>query len=154
MLEHAVRALVVGHRPRPGARRELGQIQKRRREGRAGARVGGCREVRGVAELQCCDIDPPSVAAARELLPGARVEFGTAERLAPCEQVVANMTGQELLGSLSAVCSLWRGPAPLVLSGMRAHEVDELVAAVAAPVQDRVTVGAFTAVAFRAGRRG
>ena len=51
MLEHAVRALVVGHRPRPGARRELGQIQKRRREGRAGARVGGCREVRGVAEL-------------------------------------------------------------------------------------------------------
>ena len=111
-------------------------------------------QVRGVAELQCCDIDRPSVAAARELLPGARVELGTAERLAPCEQVVANMTGQELLGSLSAVRSLWRGPAPLVLSGMRAHEVDELVAAVAAPVQDRVTVGAFTAVAFRAGRRG
>ena len=51
MLEHAVRALVVGHRPRPGARRELGQIQERRREGRAGGCQRGRREVRRVAEL-------------------------------------------------------------------------------------------------------
>lgn len=105
-------------------------------------------QVRGVAQLQCCDVDAPSVVATRALLPGARVERGGAEVLAPCEQVVANMTGEELRGSLAAIRSLWRGPAPLVLSGMRADEVDGLIAAVAAPVQERIVVGAFTAVAF------
>ncbi|MFN3241690.1 MAG: 50S ribosomal protein L11 methyltransferase [Planctomycetota bacterium] len=105
---------------------------------------------RGVARLEACDIDGPSVLAARELLPTARVEHGGPERLAGCEQVVANMTGTELGASLAAILDLWHGPAPLVLSGMRGHEVDGLVERVGRPEVDRTTVGEFTAVAFAA----
>ena len=105
-------------------------------------------QVRGVAQLEACDIDRPSVAAARALLPGARVVQGGATALAPCEQVVANMTGEELTAALPDILTLWRGPAPLVVSGLRAHEVDAFVALVGAPEVGRVTVGAFTALAF------
>lgn len=108
-------------------------------------------QVRGVARIEACDIDRPSVAASRELLPGAHVELGGPTNLASCEQVVANMTGSELADSLAEVLALWAGPAPLVLSGMREHEVAALASGVGRPEIDRVTVGAFTAVAFSAG---
>ena len=106
-------------------------------------------QVRGVARLEACDIDRPSVVAAYTLLPGAHVEVGGPTSLAPCEQVVANMTGTELGAALPEILALWLGPAPLVLGGMRAHEVDGLVQRVACPEIQRVTVGDFTAVAFR-----
>ena len=105
-------------------------------------------QARGVARVEACDVDRPSVLAARGLLPGARVAVGGPSTLSPCAQVVANMTGAELQASLDATLRLWRGRAPLVLSGMLAHEVDEIVDAVARPARERVSVGRFTAVAF------
>ena len=105
-------------------------------------------QVRGCANIEACDIDEPSVAAARELLPQARVQVGGAERMAPCDLVVANMTGTELTGALAAILSIWTRGNDLVLSGMREHEVAALVAAVPARPVDRETLGAFTAVRF------
>lgn len=105
-------------------------------------------QVRGVARIEACDIDAPSVRAAKALLPGARVELGTADLLAPCDVVVANMTGAELLSAMPAILGVWRGVGPLVLSGMRASEVDQVAARVALPELDRVAVGPFTSVAF------
>ncbi len=111
-------------------------------------------QVRGVAQLEACDIDAPSVGAARELLPGARVVLGGPGSLAPCEQVVANMTGDELHGALPDILALWQGAAPLVVSGLRADEVAPFAARVGAPEVDRVTVGAFTALSFGRAARG
>lgn len=105
-------------------------------------------QVRGVARIEACDIDAPSVRAAKALLPGARVELGTADLLAPCDVVVANMTSAELLSAMPAILGVWRGVGPLVLSGMRASEVDQVAARVALPELDRVAVGPFTSVAF------
>jgi ribosomal protein L11 methyltransferase len=105
-------------------------------------------QVRGVARIEACDIDAPSVRAAEELLPGARVELGTADLLAPCDAVVANMTGAELLTAMPAILDVWRGDGPLVLGGMRASEVEQVAARVACPELDRVAVGAFTSIAF------
>ncbi|MGC6489260.1 MAG: 50S ribosomal protein L11 methyltransferase [Planctomycetota bacterium] len=108
-------------------------------------------QVRGVARIEACDIDEPSVRAARALLPGARVYLGEADRLAPCGTVVANMTAAELLGAAPALARLWRGPGPMIFSGMRAHEVAAVASCVARPIADRVSVGEFTAVAFLPG---
>ena len=107
-------------------------------------------QVRGVACIEACDIDRASVEAARELLPGARVVVGAADQLRPCEHVIANMTGAELLASMPMILRIWRGPGPLVLSGMRQREVDGVVRAVGRAQLDRVRVGDFTAVAFSA----
>ncbi|MFK7742467.1 MAG: 50S ribosomal protein L11 methyltransferase [Planctomycetota bacterium] len=81
--------------------------------------------LRGVADLEACDIDSPSVAAARELLPErAYVVVGGPDRLRGSDLVVANMTGTELLASLAAIVDVWSRCGPLVLSGMREHEVE------------------------------
>ena len=108
-------------------------------------------QVRGVARVEACDVDEPSVAAAQELLPAARIEVGDADQLTPCDVVVANMTGAELAQAMPALLRTWRGPGPLVVSGMRAHEVEQIAAMVARPVLDQLCVGDFTAVAFVGG---
>ncbi|MCK5941655.1 MAG: 50S ribosomal protein L11 methyltransferase [Planctomycetes bacterium] len=105
-------------------------------------------QVRGVAHLEACDIDAASVAAAGELLPGARLVVGGPDALRACEAVVANMTGAELDACLPEILALWQGPAPLVLSGMRGAEVERIGGRIAAAAVDRETVGEFTAVAF------
>ena len=68
----------------------------------------------------------------------------------PCDLVVANMTGAELRGSLNSILSIWTRENDLILSGMRAPEVDDLVARVPGREVDRETLGAFTAVRFAA----
>lgn len=105
-------------------------------------------QVRGCRQIEACDIDLPSVVAARELLPAANVHHGGAELVRPCGLVVANMTGTELAQSLSAILSSWTRERELVLSGMRANEVDGLLAAVGGTVVCRESLGAFTAVAL------
>lgn len=104
--------------------------------------------VRGCPRIEACDIHEPSVIAARDLLPGANVHVGGAATMAPCDMVLANMTGTELTDSLTAILSIWTRKHPLILSGMRAHEVDALVAAVPATAGERQTFGAFTSIAF------
>lgn len=106
--------------------------------------------VRGCPRIEACDIDEPSVLAARELLPSANVHVGGAATMAPCDLVVANMTGTELTESLAGILAVWTRTQPLVLSGMREPEVDALVAAVPGRAVERQTLGAFTAVAFEA----
>jgi hypothetical protein len=78
--------------------------------------------VRGCPSIEACDIHEPSV--------------------------VANMTGTELTESLAGILSVWTRAEPLVLSGMRANEVEALIAAVPATAGLRQTLGAFTAIAF------
>lgn len=84
-----------------------------------------------------CDIDPIAVQRALELLPGSRMVVGGAEALpAAADSVVANMTGSELAASLDAILAAWNGRGILVLSGMRAHEVDPIVRRLpAAPIR-------------------
>ncbi|MEZ6037565.1 MAG: 50S ribosomal protein L11 methyltransferase [Planctomycetota bacterium] len=103
---------------------------------------------RGVTALSGCDIDAPAVASARELLPQATLLVGGPDLLAPAELVVANMTGDELHAALDAILGLWLRVGALVLGGMRAPEVDGLLARVPARPVHRETLGAFTAVAF------
>jgi ribosomal protein L11 methylase PrmA len=105
-------------------------------------------KVRGCERIEACDIDEPSVIAARELLPDANVHVGGAEHMQSCDLVVANMTGSELRGSLVSILAIWTRAKDLILSGMRAHEVDGLVASVPGREVDRETLGAFTAVRF------
>ncbi|MBL8749877.1 MAG: class I SAM-dependent methyltransferase [Planctomycetes bacterium] len=105
--------------------------------------------VRGCRRVEACDIEEPAVAAARELLPSARVRLGAADTMGACDCVVANMTGTELTASMPAILRCWTRRDALVLSGMRAHEVAAVVAMVDAPIVDRETVEAFTAVVFR-----
>ncbi|MBX3462114.1 MAG: 50S ribosomal protein L11 methyltransferase [Planctomycetes bacterium] len=104
--------------------------------------------VRGCGDVQACDVDAHAVAAARELLPQARIELGGPERLAPADFVVANLTADELHAALPALLALWRRRSPLVLSGMRAHEVDGVLARLPAAPDGRETVGDYTAVAL------
>jgi ribosomal protein L11 methylase PrmA len=104
--------------------------------------------VRGCGGLQACDIDAPSVAAARELLPQARVALGGPELLQPADAVVANMTADELHASLPALLGLWRRTHVFVLGGLRSHEVEPMVARLAMRPVHRETVEAFTSLAF------
>ena len=104
--------------------------------------------VRGCQRIEGCDIDQPSIVAARELLPEATFYVGGAELMAPSDLVVANMTGAELTGSLSAILSIWTRKSSLVLSGMRVEEVASLVAAVPGARADSESLGDFTAVRF------
>jgi hypothetical protein len=108
--------------------------------------------VRGCPQLEGCDIDAASVQAARDLLPAARVNLGGPETMAAVDGLVANMTGDELRAAMPAILRLWTTRRALVLSGLRAHEVDAVAALVPHPVVERCTVGDFTAVAYR-GRR-
>lgn len=107
---------------------------------------------RGCARITACDIDPPSVAAAKELLPDADVRLGTAGALPPCELVVANMTGDELQAALPELLALWTGGAPLVLGGTREHQLDALAARVPAAVVHREPRGEFVATVFAQAR--
>lgn len=108
--------------------------------------------VRGCPRISGCDIDGASVRAARELLPLGRFEHGGPQRLSPAECVVANMTGTELREAMAEILRLWRGPGPLVLGGMRQHEVLPTIALVGLPVVHRVEVEGFTSLAFLPGR--
>ena len=111
------------------------------------ARVRGCRAI------AACDIDAASVAATRELLPDADVRLGGADALPAVHGMVANMTGDELRAAMPAMLARWRRSHALVLSGLRAHEVDGVAAMVDAPVAHRTTVGDFTSVGYRGGAR-
>lgn len=103
-------------------------------------------QVRGCARIAACDVDPDAVAAARALLPGADVVLGGPAALhAPADFVVANMTAAELHGAWPDLLRAWTGRAALVLSGLRAGEVDAVRARLPAPAQP-VTVGGFTAL--------
>ena len=110
-------------------------------------------QVRGCRRIAACDIDPASVAAARELLPAADIRLGGAESLPAVAGMVANMTGSELRAAMPAMLRAWTGTHALVLSGLRAHEVDEVAALVGRPLAHRVTVDAFTSVAYRGATR-
>lgn len=103
---------------------------------------------RGSRTLVGCDIDAASVAAARELLPEAVLHLGGPEGLPRCDGVVANMTGSELTAAMPAILRCWTGRHALVLSGLRAHEVDAVTALVPAWIAHREVVGTFTSVAF------
>lgn len=105
--------------------------------------------VRGCRAVVACDIDAASVAAARELLPGADVRLGGAEAMPSVAGMVANMTGDELRAAMPAMLAAWRGTHALVLSGLRAHEVAPVAALVPRPVALRCTQDAFTALAYR-----
>ncbi|MBL8756451.1 MAG: 50S ribosomal protein L11 methyltransferase [Planctomycetes bacterium] len=111
--------------------------------------------VRGCRRIAACDIDAASVAAARELLPEADVTLGGPETMASCDGLVANMTGTELASAMAAILRCWTRRHALVLSGLRAHEVDAVAAMPGAVEAVRLTVGAFTAVGYRGapGRR-
>ena len=110
-------------------------------------------QVRGCPSIAACDIEEPAVAAARDLLPGADVRLGGAETMPVVDGMVANMTGSELRAAMPAMLARWRRTHALVLSGMRAHEVDAVVALVDAPIAHRVTVGDFTSVGYRGAAR-
>lgn len=105
---------------------------------------------RGCADLQGCDIDAPSVAAARELLPQAEFALGGPELLRPADCVIANMTGTELTAAMPAILALWNRRGLLVLSGMRPHEVAPVSALVGLDPIDEERGGDFTARAFAA----
>lgn len=104
--------------------------------------------VRGCQSIAACDIDAASVAAARELLPTAAVHLGGAETMPTVAGLVANMTGSELRAAMPAMLRAWSGSHALVLSGLRAHEVEPVAAMVGRPVAHRVTVEAFTSVGY------
>lgn len=104
--------------------------------------------VRGGAALQGCDIDGPSVAAARELLPQAVLTLGGPNTLAPAACVIANMTGAELTAAMDDILRLWDRRGPLVLSGMRSYEVAPVSALVGLPPCAELQVLDFTARAF------
>ena len=104
--------------------------------------------VRGCQSIAACDIDAASVAAARELLPAATVHLGGAETMPTVAGLVANMTGSELRAAMPAMLRAWSGSHALVLSGLRAHEVEPVAAMVGRPVAHRVTVEAFTSVGY------
>jgi hypothetical protein len=81
------------------------------------------------------------------------VRLGGAEALPAVHGMVANMTGDELRAAMPAMLARWRRSHALVLSGLRAHEVDGVAAMVDAPVAHRTTVGDFTSVGYRGGAR-
>lgn len=104
------------------------------------ARLRGCPRIEG------CDVEEPAVLAARELLPGAEIVLGGPEAMPfRADLVIANLTAQEQHAALPAVLERWTRKGPLVLSGMRAHEIDGVAARLPA-VASRTTRGAFTAL--------
>ena len=110
---------------------------------------------RGCGRLSACDIEEPAVIATRELVPGAEVVLGGPEQLPfAADFVVANMTGSELATNLDAILARWTRRAPLVLCGMRVHEVEGIAARLPA-VAEHSVAGAFHAlVCAVVGNRG
>lgn len=100
---------------------------------------------RGVREIAACDIDGPSVVTARELLPDALLVHGGPAGLPVADLVIANMTGNELTAAMPEILARWTGVAALVLSGMRAHEVEPVLALVPARRAFVEVVDEFTA---------
>jgi hypothetical protein len=106
---------------------------------------------RGCPRIEACDIEEPAVLAARELLPRAEVVLGGPELLPfAADFVVANMTGTELGASLPAILAAWNRHGPLVLSGMRPHEVSGIESRLVGSVTHRRSVGDFRAFVLRA----
>jgi ribosomal protein L11 methylase PrmA len=105
--------------------------------------------VRGCERIEACDLEAPAVAAARELLPGARVHLGGPELMAPVDALVANMTAAELEQALPAMLERWTARSALVLGGLKAHEVEAFAARIPAARACSETVDAFTALGFR-----
>ncbi len=109
---------------------------------------------RGARHLFACDIELNAARAAVELLPGLRAVCGSPRTLSlRADVVVANMTATELGDELAELARLWRGaPGLLVLGGLRGQaQVDACCAATATlglPLQSRVAVDEFTALAF------
>lgn len=102
--------------------------------------------LRGCRRITACDIEEPAVLAARELLPDAAIVLGGPSLLPfAADFVVANLTAAEQHAALPDILSKWTGRAPLVLSGMRAHEVDAVAARLPATAR-AITRGAFTAL--------
>ena len=84
---------------------------------------------RGATVIAACDVESASVAAARELLPGADVRLGGPEVFAPArfDAVVANLDAHQLGQALDAILTRWNGVGPLVLSGLRPGQDDAIV---------------------------
>lgn len=108
---------------------------------------------RGCRVIEACDIDPASVQAAQELLPAARVHLGGAAAMAQVAGLVANMTAAELAAAMPELLATWRGTHALVLSGLRAHEVDAVAALVGLPIAHREVVEPFTSLGYRGAAR-
>lgn len=108
-------------------------------------------QVRGVEDVAACDIDEPSVEAARSLLPGADVRLGGADAFAEArfDVVVANMTGAELVAAMDELLARWNGGGILVLSGMRTGDEACVRRLVGRPIAARHAVGEFAAHVFR-----
>jgi ribosomal protein L11 methylase PrmA len=106
-------------------------------------------QVRGCRRIEACDIDAASVQAARELLPMAKVHLGGAATVGMVDGMVANMTASELTAAMPDLLSRWTRRRSLVLSGLRAAEVDAVAALVGRPVAVRETVEPFTALVYR-----
>ncbi len=91
-----------------------------------------CAERLGCAPIAACDVEAESVRAARELLPRAVVVLGGPDELmshGPFDNVIANMTGEEILGCAPALRALWNGRGALIASGVRPHEQSAVFAA-------------------------
>ncbi len=102
--------------------------------------------VRGCRRIEACDVEEPAVLAARELIPGSEVTLGGPETMPwRADFVIANLTAAEQHAALPGILDRWSQKAALVLSGMRAHEVDA-VASRLPRVASRLTRGAFTAL--------
>lgn len=111
--------------------------------------------LRGCPTVLACDLDPAAAAAARALVPAARVVLGGPAALdTRADVVVANLSWAELDAVLDDVLALWSGVGPLVLGGLRREEAARLRARIAAPLQATVEGEEFAALAYgvRAGR--
>ena len=102
--------------------------------------------VRGCRRIEACDVEEPAVEAARELIPGSEVTLGGPMTMPwRADFVIANLTGAEQQAALDGILDRWTQKAPLVLSGMRAHEVDGIAQRLPREAA-RLVRGAFTAL--------
>lgn len=103
---------------------------------------------RGCRTVLACDVETAAVDAARELLPSATVVLGGPAAVPrPADLVVANLTAAEHHACLPDVLAHWTQLHALLLSGLRPHEIEPLVARLPGPPVRRLTVGDFTALA-------
>jgi ribosomal protein L11 methylase PrmA len=105
--------------------------------------------VRGAQHMCACDVEQPAVDAATELVPAAQVVVGGPDMLPfRADFLVANMTGSELAACFDDLMRVWTGVGPLVLSGMREHEVGVIEARSPASATHRLRQDEFTALAW------
>lgn len=113
-------------------------------------------QARGCSTLAGCDVEAESVAAASELMQGAKIVLGGPDRLLAHAQaeagfdcVVANMAIFELVPVLHDILALWNRRGVLVIAGTRGN--DE-AAVIAGRVRSRILARAerqgFVAQAF------